>query len=186
MAGEPRCRLLRTLNFRRTTTNTAPHTEPPEKNQFSQKNQLPCPNFNCFFLLMHSLHTTFAPNTARCTFANSRVGTNSGLEENQQMINSAEWRLRRRPKAQHSGAQETWCTVLLHFEQLWCGGAVFWCTLESTGAVFCALLTILMHGARLLVHSCSSWWKSSIRVERAEKLWRTLESTRVLQLKGLQ
>ena len=141
-----------------------------------------------------------------------QVGTNSGLEENQQMINSAEWRLRRRPKAQHSGAQETWCTVLVHLEnsgavfwctrnlvqcfvalwttlvqcfgalwKLWCIGAVFWCTLESIGAVFCALLTILMHGARLPVHSCSSWWKSSIRVERAEKLWRTLESTRALE-----
>ena len=126
MAGEPRCRLLRTLNFRRTTTNTAPHTEPPEKNQFWRKtNEILCPNFNCFFLLKHSLHMTFPPNTARCTFANSRVGTNSGLEENQQMINSAEWRLRRRPKAQHSGAQETWCTVLVHFENY---GAVFWRT----------------------------------------------------------
>ena len=135
MAGEPRCRLLRTLNFRRTTTNTALLTEPPEKNQFSQKNQLPCPNFNCFFLLMHSLHTTFAPNTARCTSANSRVGTNSGLEENEQMINSAEWWLRRRPKAQHSGAQETWCSFLVHFEQLRCGGALFWCTLNNSGAV---------------------------------------------------
>ena len=61
------------------------------------------------------------------------------------MINSAEWRLRRRPKAQHSGAQETWCTVLVHFENsgLWCtvlvhfenSGAVFWCTLNNSGAV---------------------------------------------------
>ena len=94
----------------------SPHRTTRKEPMLARKNQLPCPNFNCFFLLMHSLHTTFAPNTARCTSANSRVGTNSGLEENEQMINSAEWRLRRRPKAQHSGAQETWCTVLLHFE----------------------------------------------------------------------
>ena len=78
---------------------------------------------------------TSPPTSARCTSANRRVGTNSGLEENEQMINSAEWLLRRRPKAQHSGAQETWCTVLLHFEQLWCGGAVFWCTLNNSGVL---------------------------------------------------
>ena len=138
MAGEPRCRLLRTLNFRRTTTNTAPLTEPPEKNQFWRKKQLLCPNFNCFFLLMHSLHMTFPPNTARCTFANSRVGTSSGLEENQQMINSAEWRLRRRPKAQHSGAQETWCSVLVHLEN---SGAVVQCF----GAYWRTLLQCFVH-----------------------------------------
>ena len=48
------------------------------------------------------------------------------------MINSAEWRLRRRPKAQHSGAQETWCTVLVHFEQLWCSVLVH---IENSGAL---------------------------------------------------
>ena len=172
------------MNFRRTTTNTAPHTEPPEKNQFWQKNQLPCPNFNCFFLLMHSLHTTFAPNTARCTFANSRVGTNSGLEENEQMINSAEWRLRRRPKAQHSGAQETWCTVLLHFEQLWCSvlvhigehGCSVLCTFNNTDA-WCSTARALVQLMVEILH------KSRESRKTLENI-REHQSTGVLQVKA--
>ena len=138
---------------------------------------------------MHSLHTTFAPNTARCTFANSRVGTNSGLEENEQMINAAEWRLRRRPKAQHSGAQETWCTVLLHFEQLWCS------VLVHIGEHRCSVLCTF-------VHNYTDAWCSTSRalvqlmveiLHKSRESRKTLENIRehhscngVLQLKAEQ